>query len=65
MADKGLKDKAKGKVKKTAGSISGNKKMKAEGVLDEISGKAKEIASEVKDATEDAVDKVKEKVEKK
>lgn len=65
MADKGLKDKTKGKAKKTVGSISGNKKMKAEGVLDEIGGKVKEIASEVKDATEDVVEKVKEKVEKK
>jgi uncharacterized protein YjbJ (UPF0337 family) len=48
----GLGDKAKGRIKEAAGALTGNRKLKNEGKVDQVAGN-------VKDATEKAVDKVK------
>ena len=49
----GTGDKAKGRVKEAAGALTGDKKLKAEGKVDQASGK-------VKDAVDTVVGKVKE-----
>jgi uncharacterized protein YjbJ (UPF0337 family) len=48
----GTGDKVKGRVKEAAGALSGDKKLKNEGKVDQLAGKAK-------DAVAGAVDKVK------
>lgn len=48
----GTTDKAKGRVKEAAGALSGDKKLKAEGKVDQLAGK-------IKGATETVVDKAK------
>jgi uncharacterized protein YjbJ (UPF0337 family) len=48
----GAIDKAKGRVKEAAGALTGDRKLKREGKLDQAAG-------EVKDAAEKVVDKVK------
>jgi len=48
----GTTDKAKGRVKEAAGALSGHKKLKAQGKVDQLAGK-------VKDAVETVVDKAK------
>ncbi|HEV8244672.1 MAG TPA: CsbD family protein [Polyangiaceae bacterium] len=48
-------DKAKGKIKKAAGALTGNKKLEREGKVDEAKGKAKGAFEEVKQATKRAV----------
>lgn len=48
----GKGDEAKGRVKEAAGALLGDKKLKREGQVDQIAGKAKK-------AIGDAVDKVK------
>ncbi|MEO5973988.1 MAG: CsbD family protein [Ilumatobacteraceae bacterium] len=47
----GKTDKAKGKVKQAVGDLTGNKKLRREGKIDEVAGRAKE-----------AIDKIKEKI---
>ena len=42
-------DEAKGKVKKAAGDLTGNREMKREGQVDEGAGKAKGAIDKVKD----------------
>lgn len=49
----GTADKAKGRVKEAAGALAGDKKLKAEGKVEQVAGK-------VKDAIEGVVDKAKE-----
>ena len=51
-------DEAKGRIKEAAGSLSGDDDLKRE-------GKADRAASSVKKKTEDAVDKVKDKLRRK
>lgn len=63
MADKGFTDQVKGKVKEVAGDISGDDKLKSEGIIDQAIGKAKEVISSVKDTTEEIVEKTKQKLE--
>jgi uncharacterized protein YjbJ (UPF0337 family) len=53
---KGAADKAKGAIKDTAGKVTGDKKMQAEGKLDKAKGTARNIAGDVKDAARDATD---------
>ncbi|MFS7390398.1 CsbD family protein [Carnobacterium maltaromaticum] len=65
MTDKGTTDKIKGKAKEVTGDVTGDKGTKAEGFFDQAVGKVKEVASEVKEKTEDIVDDVKEKFDKK
>src|ERR1700719_4206457 len=50
---KGAADKAKGAMKDTAGKLTGNKKMQAEGKLDKSRGAAHNVGGDVKDAAHD------------
>ncbi|EKF51173.1 CsbD family protein [Lactococcus garvieae] len=63
MTDRGTVDKLKGNTKEVVGDVTGDDKKKAEGFLDKTIGKVKEVASDIKDASEDAVDGVKEKMD--
>ena len=51
---KGAADKVKGAIKDTAGKITGDKKLQAEGKLDKAKGAAHNVAGDVKDAARDA-----------
>jgi uncharacterized protein YjbJ (UPF0337 family) len=51
---KGAADKVKGAVKDTAGKVTGDKKLQAEGKLDKAKGSAHNVAGDVKDAARDA-----------
>jgi len=42
--------KAEGEVKETAGEVTGDKKLEAEGKKDKAEGKVREVAGDVKDA---------------
>jgi uncharacterized protein YjbJ (UPF0337 family) len=53
---KGTADKAKGAIKDTAGKMTGDTKMQAEGKLDKAKGAARKVAGDVKDAARDATD---------
>lgn len=59
MSDKGFTDKVKGKVKETVGDATGDNAVKAEGVFDQVVGKAKEVASDIKDVAQEVVEKAK------
>jgi uncharacterized protein YjbJ (UPF0337 family) len=50
-------DKVKGKVKQTAGALTGDKKLEREGKVDTAMGKAKGAVEEVKHAVKEAVKK--------
>ena len=65
MTDRGFTDKLKGKVKKAAGELTGDDKLKAEGIADETVGKVKETVAEVKDVVEELGEKAKKKFGKK
>ena len=45
-----LIDKTKGKIKQAAGALTGDRKLEAEGKVDEVKGKAKGAVEEVKHA---------------
>jgi uncharacterized protein YjbJ (UPF0337 family) len=49
MSD-GKYDEAKGRLKKAAGEITGNEKLKAEGTVDKAAGKVKQGVDKAKDA---------------
>jgi uncharacterized protein YjbJ (UPF0337 family) len=51
----GTKDKAKGRIKEAAGALSGDKKLKSEGKLDQLTGKIKDAVETVVDKTKDAL----------
>ena len=53
-----LIDKAKGKLKEAEGKLTGNKAREAEGVADQLKGKAKGAFETVKTDVKRAVDKV-------
>ena len=53
---KGTADKAKGAVKETAGKVSGDKQLEAEGKLDKAKGQAHKVAGDVKDAARKATE---------
>ena len=57
MSD-GTADNIKGNVKETAGAITGDDQLKAEGKNDQLAGKVKDAFSDVKDAATGAVDKL-------
>ena len=63
MSDKGTVDKLKGKAEEVAGTVTVDNKKKAEGLLNQAIGKVKETASDVKEAVEDGVEKIKEKID--
>jgi uncharacterized protein YjbJ (UPF0337 family) len=50
-------DAVKGKIKRTAGAVTGSKKLEREGKLDEAKSKVKGAAEEVKHAVKKAVKK--------
>ncbi|MGC1780672.1 MAG: CsbD family protein [Xanthobacteraceae bacterium] len=51
---KGAADKAKGAIKDTAGKLTGDKEMQAEGKVDKAKGSAHNAAGNLKDAVRDA-----------
>ena len=57
-------DQMKGRVKQAAGDLTDNDQLKKEGKLDELGGKVKETMGDLKDKAEDAVDKVKDKIDR-
>jgi uncharacterized protein YjbJ (UPF0337 family) len=52
---KGMADKVKGAIKDTAGAITGDKELQAEGKLDKAKGSAHNLAGDIKDAARDAM----------
>ena len=48
---KGAADKAKGAIKETAGKMTGDEKLRAEGKLDRAKGAAHKVAGDMKEAT--------------
>ena len=51
---KGAADKVKGAVKDTAGKMTGDEKMQAEGKMDTAKGAAHDAVGDVKDSARDA-----------
>lgn len=51
----GTADKAKGRVKEAAGALAGDKKLKNEGKLDQVTGKIKDAVETVVDKAKDAL----------
>jgi uncharacterized protein YjbJ (UPF0337 family) len=51
---KGAADKAKGAIKDTAGKVTGDKELQAEGKLDKAKGAAHNAAGDAKDAVKRA-----------
>ena len=56
---RGVADKAVGKTKEAAGRVAGNKKLEAEGKVDQVKGAAHTAAGDAKDAGKEAIDSVK------
>jgi uncharacterized protein YjbJ (UPF0337 family) len=52
-------DKAKGKIKQAVAGVTGNERLRREGELDELEGKAKGAVKRVKRAVKKAVKKAK------
>ena len=48
-----------GKVKEVSGDITGNSKEKMSGLVDQVVGKTKKVASNAKDVAEEVADKAK------
>ncbi|PIA83653.1 CsbD family protein [Streptococcus parauberis] len=55
-------DQVKGSVKESAGKLTGDKELEAEGTADKVIGKGKELAEDAKEIAEGAVDSIKEKM---
>lgn len=55
-------DKFTGSVKKTAGNVTGDDRLKREGQTEHAKGEAKGIVDDIKDKAEDVVDSVKDKL---
>ena len=51
----GTADKAKGRVKEAAGALTGDKKLKREGKIDQAAGEAKDAADRTVDRVKDAL----------
>ena len=56
---KGAADKVKGAVMETAGKLTGDEKLQAEGKMDKAKGAAHNAAGDVKDGVRDAADALK------
>ena len=52
----GALDSAKGKIKETAGVVSGDRSLEGEGKLDQVKGKIKDVAGNVRDSIKDGLD---------
>ena len=68
-AGAGTSDKAEGNMregvgrgKQAAGAMTGNDSLRAEGMKDEVAGKAQKAWGEVKEGTENLLDKAKQKL---
>lgn len=57
-------DQAKGRVKQAAGDLTDDERLKEEGKLDEMGGKAKEVIEGLKDKAEGVVDAVKDRMKR-
>jgi uncharacterized protein YjbJ (UPF0337 family) len=53
----GAVDKAKGRVKKAVGELTGNEDLKREGDIDKASGKVKDVTQKVADKAREVVRK--------
>jgi len=51
---KSAADKASGAMKETAGKVTGNEKLEAEGKYDKAKGEVREVVGDVKDAAKKA-----------
>lgn len=51
-------EKIVGSVKETAGKITGDKNLETEGIVENLAGKAKEVAADIKDTVEGALEGV-------
>ena len=58
----GEMDKMKGRVKQAAGDLTDDEELRREGQNDETAGKVKNKVGKIEDEVEDAIDKVKAKV---
>jgi uncharacterized protein YjbJ (UPF0337 family) len=56
---KGMADKAKGAIKDTAGKITGDRGLQAEGKMDKAKGAAHNAVGDAKDAVRKAADRLK------
>jgi uncharacterized protein YjbJ (UPF0337 family) len=54
---KGAAKDAMGAVKKTVGHVTGNERLEASGMVDQVIGKAEKAVGETKDALRDALKK--------
>jgi uncharacterized protein YjbJ (UPF0337 family) len=59
----GQSDQVKGHLKETAGIVTGDKDLQAEGKADQRTGETKEKIDHAKDKVEEVVDKTKDKIE--
>ena len=57
-------DQAKGRVKQAVGDLTDDEQLKREGKVDELSGKVKGAFEDLKDKAEDAVDNVRDKIDR-
>ena len=53
--DGGTIDKAKGRAKEAAGALTGDRKLKSEGKLDQAAGKVKDVVDRVSDKAKRAI----------
>ena len=51
-------DTAKGKIKETAGVISGDRSLEGEGKLDQIKGKVKDVAGDLRQGIKEGLNKL-------
>lgn len=58
----GKADQLKGKVKQAVGDLTGDKDLRREGKIDEITGKTKDFIDDMTDKAKDLVDKAKDKL---
>jgi uncharacterized protein YjbJ (UPF0337 family) len=49
-------DRLKGKIKETAGVVSGDRQLEGEGKLDQLKGKIKEVAGNLRQGIKDKLD---------
>ena len=49
-------DSVKGKIKETAGVVSGDRSLEGEGKLDQVKGKIKDVAGNVRDSIKEGLD---------
>jgi uncharacterized protein YjbJ (UPF0337 family) len=55
---KGAFDKVKGAVKEGLGNLTGDEKLKAEGLADQAKGHVESVVGEAKDSVRDTLDKL-------